>query len=1011
MVMKSYYISENEVCFNHLQELSHELDFSVELCRDFSFIEYTSNQHYPKVCFIDSSFLQLFQDVSIFVQFQKEFQIPVCYIQRDIKETINFNDYPFSICQILFLFQPKDHVQKSLECFIKVSISLYDAIKSSLRYREIINEVTNLFTLINENSEFIYSSPSMRSLHGYEDGELKGKSFINFIHPDDLSYVLDEFQKTLQNASYITRIEFRLKTKMGTYLTLEATANNQLHNPDIRAIIVNSKDITQFKSVENNLKLEEERISKMFTLTGLGIWDYDIKNDTVIFNKQMYNLFKISNEKKVFTFEEYLSYFDTYQREQFQIAIKESYGQNDTFYFEQLLHSNETDEAVWILHRGAVVVRNLLSQPTRIIGTSTDITKRKTYELELRKSHENLNKLTNNIPGLLYQFHRSIEGVYTFPYMSSSAKEILNVEYISTPIRLEDSLSTIHPEDLQYVINSINESAETLSIWEEEFRVIIPNKGVQWRYGISRPELLADGSILWHGYLSDTTERKQIEEQLTIKDTVIENSINGNVIFDLEGYITYSNTAFKTMWGFEENDLNEHLNLSDLFVERKSGFDILTYLLIDDSWTGELEAKTLHNHKVFYTNIVATLVKAPDGSPLCIYASVLDVTEKRQIEEIFLRNQRMESIGTLAGGIAHDLNNVLTPILLSIEILKLQTKDEKFLRRLDLIENSTKRGAELIKQVLHFSRGVEGERTSIPLKKLTDEMVMIMTSTFPKNINHSVMIEQNIPEIVGDYTQLHQVLLNLCVNARDAMPDGGLISISVRKISNSHEGKFAYLGLKEEEYIQLSVSDTGTGMPKEVREKVFEPFFTTKEIGKGIGIGLSTVMSIVKSHKATIDLSSEEGKGTTFDIYFPITSLQAEVKSTTALTKTPISGNICVLVVDDEDAIREFSTLALEPLGYSVYTACDFNDAMQIYNQKKDQISILVVDMILPGPDGKEIIKTIRAERPEIPCIAVSGVFHTFEEDEKFKNVLFLQKPYTTSQFVSSVQGLISKST
>lgn len=1004
--MKSFCISENEVCFNQLNELTQELEFSVELCRDFSFIEFTSNLHYPKVCFIDSSFLQLFQDVTLFVQFQKEFQIPICYIQSDVNETIDFSELPIEISHILYQFQPKILIKNALECFFKTATSLHESTKSALRYREIINEVTNLFTLINEKSEFIYSSPSMKHLHGYEEGELTGRSFINFIHPDDLPIVLNEFQKTLQSTSYNPRIEFRLKTKMGHYVTLEAQANNQLHNPDIRAIIVNSKDITEFKSVENNLKLEEERISKMFTLTGLGIWDYDLKQNTVVFNEQMFNLFHITNDKKIFTFEEYISYFDISQRELFQIAINESFSEKNSFYFEHALHIENSTEVFWILHRGAVVERNLIGQPTRIIGTSTDITKRKTYELELKKSHENLNKLSNNLPGLLYQFHRSIDGEYTFPYMSSSSYEMLNVDYTTTPISFHDSLSTIHPEDITSVLDSINLSAETLSIWEKEFRVILPNKGVQWRHGISRPEVLDDGSIMWHGYLSDTTERKQIEEQLTIKDTVIENSINGNVIFDLEGFITYSNSAFKTMWGFEKETMKVRLNISDLFVEKKSGFEILTSLLIDESWTGELEAKCINNSNVFFANIVATLVKAPDGSPLCIYASVVDVTEKKQIEEVFLRNQRMESIGTLAGGIAHDLNNVLTPILLSIEILKLQTKDDKFLHRLDLIENSTKRGAELIKQLLHFSRGVDGERSSIPLKKLTDEMVMIMTSTFPKNIHHSIMIEQNIPDIVGDYTQLHQVLLNLCVNARDAMLNGGLISISARKISNSFEGKFSYLGLKEKEYIQLSVSDTGTGMPKEVREKVFEPFFTTKEIGKGTGIGLSTVMSIVKSHKATIDLSSEEGKGTTFDIYFPIVphnneELQIEQIHTTTKTDTGI------LVVDDEEAIREFSTLALEPLGFRVFTASDYTDALNVYKQKKDQISLLIVDMILPGPDGKEIIKAIRSEQPNIPCIAVSGVYHTFDEDPQYQNVLFLQKPYTSSQFVKTVQSLI----
>jgi two-component system cell cycle sensor histidine kinase/response regulator CckA len=590
--------------------------------------------------------------------------------------------------------------------------------------------------------------------------------------------------------------------------------------------------------------------------------------------------------------------------------------------------------------------------------------------------------------------------------VSSQAGEMLDIHDRTNTIYFKDYLHIIHPEDLPALLKSIEESTRNLSIWKTEFRVILPNKGVQWRLGVSRPELLDDGSILWNGYIPDSTEQKQIEEQLTIKDTVIENSINGNVIFDLEGYITYSNTAFETMWGFEEENFKEQINMSDLFVERKAGFNLLTCLLIDESWTGELEAKSLQNNKIFYANIVATLVKSPDGSPLCVYASVLDVTEQKQIEEVFLRNQRMDSIGTLAGGIAHDLNNVLTPILLSIEILKLQTKDEKFLHRLDLIENSTKRGAELIKQVLHFSRGVEGERSAIQVSKLTDEMVMIMKSTFPKNIMNSVMLEQNLPSILGDYTQLHQVLLNLCVNARDAMPDGGLFSISAKKVTNTLEGKFVYLGLPEGDYVQLTVSDTGTGMPKEVREKVFEPFFTTKEIGKGTGIGLSTVMSIVKSHKGAIDVQSEEGKGTTFDMYFPIATVNNE--ETTLLPTTSFTNtNIGILVVDDEEAILEFSRLSLETLGFTVYTAYDLRDAMSKYQTHKNNIALLVIDMILPGPDGKEIIKLIRSEQPSIPCIAVSGVHHTFDEDPLYEKVVFLQKPYTNSQYVTTIQSLL----
>ena len=1007
MGLKSYFISKNSEIFHQLSILHQEIESTFFQITDFEFLDSTVDYYIPAIYFIDSTFVEYKENYSKLLDLQYQYNSTICFVQTSLEDRIDFSSYPFSINTILYLFQPKELALQTLQCVVTSAKILSDSFRSTLRYREIINEVTNLFTLINEKSEFIYSSPSMKHLHGYEEGELQGKSFINFIHPDDLPIVMGEFQKTLQSTSYNPRIEFRLKTKMGHYVNLEAQANNQLHNPDIRAIIVNSKDITEFKNVESNLRLEEERISKAFTLTGLGIWDYDVKNNSVVFNNQLFSLLGLPFEEKKFTFEEYLSIFGTSEAETFLECIKECYKENGSFYQEHSLYHKQSNTIVWVLDRGAVVERNLIGQPTRIIGTTTDITKRKTFEIELKKSHENLNKLTNNIPGVLYQFHKSVDGKYTFPYFSSQAIELFGVQDSTRTIYLSEHLHIYHPEDLPGLLESINESAQNLTIWESEFRVILPNKGVQWRKGVARPELLEDGSILWHGYMSDTTEQRKIEEQLTIKDTVIENSINGNVIFDLEGYITYSNTAFETMWGFEEDNLNEQINMSDLFVERKAGFNLLTCLLIDESWTGELEAKSLQNNKIFFANIVATLVKSPDGSPLCIYASVLDVTEQKQIEEIYLRNQRMDSIGTLAGGIAHDLNNVLTPILLSIEILKLQTKDEKFLHRLDLIENSTKRGAELIKQVLHFSRGVEGERSAIQVRKLTDEIVMIMKSTFPKNIMNSVMLEQHLPPILGDYTQLHQVLLNLCVNARDAMPDGGLISISAKKVSNSLEGKFTYLGLQEGDFVQITVSDTGTGMPKEVREKVFEPFFTTKEIGHGTGIGLSTVMSIVKSHKGAIVVNSEEGKGTTFDMYFPIEVEQSNNVEVQVKQKIINKTNIGILVVDDEEAIREFSTLALEPLGYKVFTACDYSDAINQFTKNVENISLLVVDMILPGPDGKEIIKTIRETNPKFPCLAVSGVHHTFDEDTLYKDVVFLQKPYTTFQFVNVIQSLL----
>lgn len=246
MEVNSYFISKNSEVFQQLSKLYEEIETSIVHSSDFSFLERIVDFNIPDIYYIDNTFNELNKDSSKFYELQEQYQNTICYVQSTIEELVDFSSFPIKINAILYLFHPREITLQTLQCILNTANIIRASYKSSLRYRQIINEVTNLFTLINEKSEFIYSSPSMKHLHGYEEGELQGRSFINFIHPDDLPVVMGEFQKTLQSTSYNPRIEFRLKTKMGHYVTLEAQANNQLHNPDIRAIIVNSKDITEF---------------------------------------------------------------------------------------------------------------------------------------------------------------------------------------------------------------------------------------------------------------------------------------------------------------------------------------------------------------------------------------------------------------------------------------------------------------------------------------------------------------------------------------------------------------------------------------------------------------------------------------------------------------------------------------------------------------------------------------------------------------------------------------------
>ncbi|MDZ4289125.1 MAG: ATP-binding protein [Prosthecobacter sp.] len=250
----------------------------------------------------------------------------------------------------------------------------------------------------------------------------------------------------------------------------------------------------------------------------------------------------------------------------------------------------------------------------------------------------------------------------------------------------------------------------------------------------------------------------------------------------------------------------------------------------------------------------------------------LETAARHKLEAHLLRAQRMESIGTLAGGIAHDLNNVLLPIMMSVDLIKLSVLDENQLSILTTIEGSSKRAADMVQQVLAFARGVEGERQKIVPQKVITEMGRFVQETFPKNIQFSAVVQEDLPAFTGDATQIHQVLLNLYVNARDAMPNGGRLAVTAKTMIVDED--FVHFGpnIHCGEYVVFQVTDTGTGISDEVRDKIFDPFFTTKELGKGTGLGLSTVMAIVKSHGGFMNVDSKPGTGTSFYAHFPVES-------------------------------------------------------------------------------------------------------------------------------------------
>jgi two-component system, cell cycle sensor histidine kinase and response regulator CckA len=402
-----------------------------------------------------------------------------------------------------------------------------------------------------------------------------------------------------------------------------------------------------------------------------------------------------------------------------------------------------------------------------------------------------------------------------------------------------------------------------------------------------------------------------------------------------------------------------------------------------------------------------------NGNPTRTIGIHMDITEKKQLEAQFLRAQRLESLGTLASGIAHDLNNVLTPILSVAQLLPLRLTniDNRSQNLLKILESSARRGADLIKQILSFAQGIEGKHVCIQPSHLLIDIQKIVQQTLPKSIEIDRDIPADLWTVMGDMTQLHQVLMNLCINARDAMSQGGTLSIYATNRSNLVPRGFAndetvarvHLEANVGNYVEITVADTGTGIQPQLLHRIFDPFFTTKEIGKGTGLGLSAVLGIIKSHGGFLDVQSQVNHGTQIHIYIPASNTPSQPSQDEA--QLPSGQQQLILVVDDEIAIGELIKTILETYNYRVLTANNGAEAIAIYARHRDSIDGVLIDLMMPVMDGLTTVTALHHIDPQLPVVAMSGLssVEAVDRAKRFGCEYFLAKPYTSSDLLQVI--------
>ncbi|MBD1823124.1 response regulator [Cyanobacteria bacterium FACHB-DQ100] len=498
-------------------------------------------------------------------------------------------------------------------------------------------------------------------------------------------------------------------------------------------------------------------------------------------------------------------------------------------------------------------------------------------------------------------------------------------------------------------------------------------------------------------------ERKRAEQKIREQAALLDIATDAILVQDLDGRILFWNKGAERLYGWCAAEIvgrtHESLSPNSEFAPRAAQ----SILFEQGEWSGELQ-RTTKSGKTVTVESRWSLVRGDDDQPKSILVVSTDVTEKKKLEAQFLRVQRMESIGTLASGLAHDLNNILTPILATAQLLqfKFPHLDERNQRLLKMLETNAKRGAALVKQVLLFARGVEGEQAVLQLEPLILETQQIAQETFPKSITIETKIAGSLWSIGGNATQLHQVLMNLCVNARDAMPDGGTLTISAENQLVDQAYAQANLDARVGSFVKLTVADTGTGIPPEVVDRIFEPFFTTKEIGKGTGLGLSTVLGIIQGHGGFVSVNSKVGQGTQFDLFLPaVMAMNVQEPQAAEI----LSGHEeLVLIVDDEAAIRESSKALLEAYHYQVLTAANGSEAIALYHQHQKDIQVVLVDMMMPVMDGATTIDRLYEINSQVKVIAISGIVSRSQTAATKEADRFLQKPYTAEELLSTMR-------
>ncbi len=880
--------------------------------------------------------------------------------------------------------------------------------ESMLKLTKAVESSGEVIFMTDPNGIFTYINPEFTKRYGYESNEVIGKSTPRILKSGNMNKEdYETFWQTLLN-NQVVKSEFINKSKDGKLINVEVAVNSVIDEKGTTiGFLAIQKDITERKETEKEISMFANALKSVNECVSIT----DMEDNLLFINESFEKTYGYNKDELV---GKHLSVFrspKTPPEITDKIMPSTLHGG-----WKGELWNVRKDGSEFPIHLSTKIINDKDGNPLGLIGVATDITERKKTEEELQKSREELlsffeDDITADFistpEGKIIQCNQTFLKLFGF-----KTKE----EALTYPI---ENLY-LNPAARKHVLELVRKNKK-ITYLETEFLSLTGEK-ISALMNIIGQFDVADELIQLRGYIFDITERKKAEDALHLQTTyfsqLFENSPTGIAFLDTNECVMNVNKAFENIFQYSLEEIKGK-SLTSLIVPEELVKESLSFST--KAIQGELVRLSTVRKRRDGTCLDMIITGYPiiiEGKCVGIYAIYADVSDMRRLEEQVRQAQKLESIGTLAGGIAHDFNNILGIILGYTSLLGLDSeKPEKVKKSIDAISKAVQRGAGLVKQILTFARKTDIVFGAVNVNETVAELVKMLHETFPKTITLHQNLYENLPPIIGDHNQIHQAVLNLSVNARDAILSttanghGGSITF-ITKIILGAELRKKIPEAIDDAYVCLSVIDNGSGMDEFTRKRIFEPFFTTKEQGKGTGLGLSVVYGVVKSHHGFIDVQSQLGVGTTFYLYFPLEVKNEILEEVIQEDQPPIPGGTeTILFVEDEEMLQEVVKDQLTIKGYRVLSAFDGEEAVEVYVKHQNEIALVLSDLGLPKLGGFEACLMMKKINPNAKIVLASGFFDPVQKSRMLEAGVeyFVQKPYRPNEILIAIRKLMDK--